>query len=269
MRLRLIYLFFILVKITNGEITNGRLSIIPEYDQNLVTILFTAQRGIKDQKSPIYFSVPDDVDSVSKIETLPNNQINFYVIPTKTIDGKTWVEISPDLVEFAYLINSSPFLKPGPREFEYNLSFSQQVTNLNLEIQKPLAAEKFRYIGFDGQKSSDSNGQTTYFVELDNIPTGSSRLIKISYENPLGITTRDALQELMSISEQKKLPQNPVKQIRRHKLYIWEPLFALGVLSVIIAIVIMNSSVQSLNCSNCEQKLNSNDKYCPKCGEKI
>ena len=153
--------------------------------------------------------------------------------------------------------------------FEYNLSFSQQVTNLNLEIQKPLAAEKFRYIGFDGQKSSDSNGQTTYFVELDNIPTGSSRLIKISYENPLGITTRDALQELMSISEQKKLPQNPVKQIRRHKLYIWEPLFALGVLSVIIAIVIMNSSVQSLNCSNCEQKLNSNDKYCPKCGEKI
>lgn len=269
MRLCLIYLCFVLFHITNGEITDGRLSILPEYDQNVVTILFTAKRGIENAKSSLYFSVPDDVDTVSEIETLPDNNINFNVVSTKNINGKKWVEISDDLIEFAYMIHSSPFPKPGQREFKYNLSFSQEVTNLNLEIQQPLAAEKFRYKGFDGQESRDSNGQISYSAKLENIPNGSNRFITISYVNPLGLTTRNVLKELMSLSQQKEIRQEPVKKIRRHKLYIWEPLFALGVLILITAIVMMNTTVKSLNCSNCEQKLNSNDKYCPKCGEKI
>ena len=255
-----------------GGISHGRLSIIPEYDQNMVTILFSAHRSEEDAQSSFLFSVPSDVDSVSQIETLPDGDLNFIRLPALEKDGMKWVEVPQKLIEFAFMINCSPFPIPGPRTFEYNLSFSQTVQNLNLEIQEPLAAEKFVYDGFVGKSSTDAHGQTTHAVELNSISAKSKRFFSFSYLNPRGLTTRSALAELMTLSQQEGRPVQPMKKIKRHKLYIWEPLAALGVVTLITAIIMMvfqNGKNNSLTCTHCGLKLNSGDKFCPGCGEKI
>lgn len=258
------------VGLLNADLSHGRMSIIPEYDQNMVTILFSGHRADSLNNLPFLFSVPDDVDSVSLIKTKADGNLDFIIVTTEKKKGQKWVSVPETLVEFAFMINSSKFPNPGERQFEYRLSFSEIITHLNLEIQEPIAAENFSYSGFLGESSKDPHGQITHSIQWDLIEMDKINTISFSYLNPRGLTTRSALTELMAISQQKDKPVIKPKKIKRYKLYIWEPLIALGVVSIFIALVLMYSKNQTPNllCSFCGQKINPSDKFCPKCGEK-
>jgi hypothetical protein len=255
-----------------GDLSHGRMSIIPEYDQNNVTILFSGHRLDETQKMPFYFTVPLDVDSVSLIKTNTNGELDFVLIPTRLIKDLKWVEVSPDLNEFAFMINSTKFTEPGNRHFEYSLSFSEVIGEFNLEIQEPLPAENFEYSGFQGEKEQDAHGQTTHSIQWQNILENETKLISISYSNSRGLTTRSALAELMTLSQKEDLPnKQPINKIKRHKLYIWEPLIALAVVTLFIVIIMMvyqNGKTNSLTCHNCGQKRTRLDNFCSGCGEK-
>ena len=274
MRFSTFIIFILGVVNLKGDLSHGRMSIIPEYDQNNVTILFSGHRADDTQKTAFLFTVPLDVDSVSLIKSNSNGEIDFIPIPAQLIKDLKWVEVSPDLNEFAFMINSTKFPKPGNRHFEYYLSFSEMIGEFNFEIQEPLPAENFKYSGFQGEKTQDAHGQTTHSIQWKNILENETKLISISYSNSRGLTTRSALAELMTLSQQgAPLDEQPInKKIKRHKLYIWEPLVALLVVTLFIAIIMMvyqNGKTNSLTCHNCGQKRTRLDNFCSGCGEKF
>ena len=274
MRFSTFIIFILGVVNLKGDLSHGRMSIIPEYDQNNVTILFSGHRAENTQKTAFLFTVPLDVDSVSLIKSNSNGEIDFIPIPAQLIKDLKWVEVSPDLNEFAFMINSTKFPKPGNRHFEYYLSFSEMIGEFNFEIQEPLPAENFDYSGFQGEKKEDAHGQTTHSIQWKNILENETKLISISYSNSRGLTTRSALAELMTLSQQDAPPdEQPInKKIKRHKLYIWEPLVALLVVTLFIAIIMMvyqNGKTNSLTCHNCGQKRTRLDNFCSGCGEKF
>jgi len=274
MRFSTFIIFTLGVVNLKGDLSHGRMSIIPEYDQNNVTILFSGHRAENTQKTAFLFTVPLDVDSVSLIKSNSNGEIDFIPIPAQLIKDLKWVEVSPDLNEFAFMINSKKFPKPGNRHFEYYLSFSEMIGEFNFEIQEPLPAENFKYSGFQGEKTQDAHGQTNHSIQWKNILENETKLISISYSNSRGLTTRSALAELMTLSQQDAPPdEQPInKKIKRHKLYIWEPLVALLVVTLFIAIIMMvyqNGKTNSLTCHNCGQKRTRLDNFCSGCGEKF
>ena len=79
------------------------MSIIPEYDQNNVTILFSGHRADDTQKTAFLFTVPSDVDSVSLIKSNSDGELDFVLIPARLIEDLKWVEVAPDLNEFAFV----------------------------------------------------------------------------------------------------------------------------------------------------------------------
>ena len=272
MRFSTFILFILGVVNIKGDLSHGRMSIIPEYDQNNVTILFSGHRADDTPKIAFLFTVPLDVDSVSLIKSNANGELDFVLIPARLIKDLKWVEVSPDLNEFAFMINSTKFSKPGNRHFEYSLSFSEMIGEFNFEIQEPLPAENFEYSGFQGEKKQDAHGQTIHSIQWKNILENETKLISISYSNSRGLTTRSALAELMTLSQKEGIPKQPINKIKRHKLYIWEPLVALLVVTLFIAIIMMvyqNGKTNSLTCHNCGQKRTRLDNFCSGCGEKF
>ena len=109
MKISTITLLLIGVVSLKGDLKHGRMSIIPEYDQNLVTILFSGHRLDSESTVPFQFTVPDDVDSVSFIQNKSGGELDFIQIPTQLINNQKWVEVSSTLPEFAFMINSTEF----------------------------------------------------------------------------------------------------------------------------------------------------------------
>ena len=272
MRFSTVILFIIGVVNLKGDLSHGRMSIIPEYDQNNVTILFSGHRADDTKKTAFLFTVPLDVDSVSLIKSNANGELDFVLIPARLIKDLKWVEVAPDLNEFAFMINSTNFPKPGERYFQYELSFSEMIGEFNFEIQEPLPAENFEYSGFNGEKTQDAHGQTSHSIQWKNIVENETKLISISYSNSHGLTTRSALAELMTSLQKEGLPKQPIKKIKRHKIYNWEPLVALLVVTLFIAIIMIvyqNDKTNALTCLNCGQKRTRLDNFCSGCGEKF
>jgi len=262
---------FVLCKTLIGDMGNGRMSIIPEYDQNHITILFSAVVLDTSIQNEISFSIPNDVDSVAYIKKKDNGELQFIFQPTYKKDGLNWAQITTENNEFAFMINTKKFSNLVNRSFSYVISFSHPFRDLLLEIQEPLAAEDFSYSGFNGEKNIDENGISTYTTSLVDIAPNDYKLITLSYNNKLEKTTQSILSELSLNSEEHLKPESS-KKINRHKLYIWEPIIVLGVITLftmLIMIFFENNSSELYYCSNCLQKMHHKNNFCPKCGEKI
>ena len=72
-------LFFIISLINGDEINNVRMSIVPEYEQNLTTILLSIERINIDKENDFSFTLPNDVDSVFIIDKT-NDKLVFNTI---------------------------------------------------------------------------------------------------------------------------------------------------------------------------------------------
>ena len=70
-------LFFIISLINGDEINNVRMSIVPEYEQNLTTILLSIERINIDKENDFSFTLPNDVDSVFIIDIKNIKLIGF------------------------------------------------------------------------------------------------------------------------------------------------------------------------------------------------
>lgn len=252
-----------------GNLKHGRLSIIPEYDRNAVTVLISGHKVEATQSMMI--SLPTDVDSVSLIQSEANGDLSFQALPIISENNQKWVKTPTDKSDFAIMILTVPFKGPGHRHFDYDIQFSSLVESIDIEVQEPMAATSFKLKGIQGDPIQDPHGQTTHQTQLSQLNPDSKISIQLEYENPQGKTTRELLQEMMNMSQNAPTNRQPPQEIKRHKLYVWEPLIAVGVLTVLVIIFMkMNqtTSQNSITCNNCGQRLKSSDNFCSTCGDK-
>ena len=246
MRDKTMWRYFIILMVSTqlfGELNHGRLSIIPEYDRNAVTILISGHK--KDASNSFLLSLPADVDSVSLIQSKAQGELAFISLPIITKGSINWVETPTDKSDFAIMVLTKPFKSAGHRHFDYDLQFSTTVETIDIEVQEPMGATSFNLSGFDGEKTQDPHGQTTHQALLTQVASGNIIPIRLEYENPQGKTTRDILQEMMSMSQQQQSkPIQPNQKVKRHQLYVWEPLMAVGVLTLLIILVMKINSAK-------------------------
>ena len=143
--------------------------------------------------------------------------------------------------------------------------------NLLLEIQQPLGSQNFLHSESEATVDSDQHGLRSYTIELSNFPLNKPRNIWIKYDNPDSFTSLTLLSKMMSDTNEDERKGRPTKNILRHKLYIWEPLVAIAVVTIIIAavLILLKDKKKTNACPKCSQFIFRGQKFCPNCGNKV
>ena len=162
------------------------MSIVPEYEQNLTTILFSIQRINIDKQNDFSFTLPNDVDSVFIIDKTNDGKLVFNAI----LHDKTKKEITVlPKEDVALMIKTKKYVQASRRYFNYNLSFSSNISTLDIELKEPLMIKDFSYSGIDGKLEIDDFGQRSYRQIKENINEGEVENISFDYFNKTGATT--------------------------------------------------------------------------------
>ena len=261
-----IIFFFIISLIKGEEINNVRMSIVPEYEQNLTTILLSIERINIDKENDFSLTLPNDVDSVFIIEKTNDGKLIFKDISyDKT---KNEITVLPKR-EIALMIKTKKYVQASRRYFNYNLSFSKKISTLDIELSEPLMIKDFSHSGIDGKLEIDDFGQRSYRQIKENINAGKVENISFDYFNKTGATTITIID---SIINSPNLDEGTFKQkIKRYKIYVWETLIVLSLICTFVLIIILNlkNERKIIKCHKCNQKLNFDDLFCSKCGEKL
>ena len=263
------YLFLIISHLFGMD--NGRLSIIPEYDYNGVTILFSGQRDSIDIGRLQSMTVPANTDSVFLIITDDDKNIYFEQYDIISRNGYDWIDFPSETGRYSFMMKTGPFIGPESRNFNYDLIFSFFVKNLLLEIQQPLGSQNFLHSESEATVDSDQHGLRSYTIELSNIPLNKPRNIWIRYDNPDAFTSLTLLSKMMSDTNEDERKGQPAKNIIRYKLYVWEPLLAIAVVTIIIAaiLILLKDQKKTNACPKCTQLIFRGQKFCPNCGNKV
>ena len=102
-----------------------------------------------------------------------------------------------------------------------------------------ISCKNFSYSGFFGKESEDSEGIISHKTILRDIPANLERKIRLSYQNNSGLNTNQILGE--KIIEKGKSDNKAIgnkKKIKRHKLYTWEPILTLIVITIIAYFIV-------------------------------
>ena len=268
------YYLIIIILVTNfakSEENFVRMSIVPEYEQNLVTTLFSFNRIIKDESQILSFTLPDDIDSVYLINRSSNNQLGFTSVNFYMKDGFNWVDVPNTDPENAYMITSKKYQQKGIRDFNYQLMFSEKIEQIDIELEEPLVAEKFRYNGIDWEDSINEKGQKIYKNTYISILKDQPLNLFFEYINVKGNTSKSILEETLnspSVNNLKLTERR--KTVSRYNLYIWESLLALFIITVLIILILItiNNRNNMLKCKKCGLFIKKDDLFCSKCGEK-
>ena len=250
---------------------NGRLSIIPEYDYNGVTILFSGERDSTDIGRLCSVTVPANTDSVFFIITDDDKNIYFEQYDIIDRNGYGWIDFPPEIGRYSFMMKTRPFIGFENRNFNYDLIFSFFVKNLLLEIQQPLGSRNFLHSESEAIVDSDQHGLRSYTIELSNIPLNKARNIWIKYDNPDALTSLTLLSKMISGNNEDQRTGQPIKNILRYRLYIWEPLLAIAVVTIIITagLILLKDKIKTNACSICSQLILKGQKFCPNCGNKV
>jgi hypothetical protein len=266
----LIIIFF-LINFLKSEEYYVRVSIIPEYEQNLVTVLMSYDRLNNVNSDVLSFTVPNKTDSVYIINRGMKNQLGFNSVNYYNMNGYKWVDISNIEKENAYMIITNKYEVKGRRQFNYQLLFSEQIKQIDIELQEPLVAENFNYTGFKGEKLTNNKGQNSYKKTLFDFPKNQSLNLFFEYINNSGNTTKTELNKssISSDNNKPKFSKNRQK-INRYSLYTFETLLALFIITalIVLIILILNNRGSILKCTKCGHNIIVNDLFCSKCGEK-
>ncbi|MFL3009111.1 MAG: zinc ribbon domain-containing protein [Candidatus Neomarinimicrobiota bacterium] len=169
------------------------------------------------------------------------------------------------------MIITNKYKLKGKREFDYKLLFSEKIKQIDLELEEPLAAENFKYLGFEGDTSTNSKGQISYKTTIFDFLKSQSINLSFEYINNSGNTTKVELNKtLVSPQKNKKNLPNNRQKVNRYNLYTLETLLALFIVTfLIISILLLFYNRDSaLKCTKCGHNLKVNDLFCSKCGEK-
>ena len=167
------------------------------------------------------------------------------------------------------MIKTKKYVQASRRYFNYNLSFSTNISTLDIELKEPLMIKDFSHSGIDGKLEIDDFGQRSYRQIKENINEDEVENISFDYYNKTGATTITIID---SIINSPNLDEGNLKQkIKRYKTYVWETLIVLFLICIFVLIIILNlkNERKIIKCHKCNQKLNFDDLFCSKCGEKL
>ena len=268
---QILIIIFFLINFAKSEEYYVRVSVIPEYEQNLVTVLMSFDRESDDNVNTLSFTLPNNTDSVYIINRGINNQLGFNSVNYYEKDDYKWVDIPNLEKENAYMIITNKYKLKGKREFDYKLLFSEKIKQIDLELQEPLAAENFKYLGFEGDTSTNSKGQISYKTTIFDFLKSQSINLSFEYINNSGNTTKAELNKtLVSTQKNKKNLPNNRQKVNRYNLYTLETLLALFIVTFLIISILLlfYNRDNALKCTKCGYNLKVNDLFCSKCGEK-
>tara|TARA_B100001250_G_scaffold413954_1_gene449940 strand:+ start:1584 stop:2396 length:813 start_codon:yes stop_codon:yes gene_type:complete len=267
---QILLIIFFLTNFVKSEEYYVRVSIIPEYEQNFVTVLMSYDRLSEVSTNVLSFTVPNKTDSVYIIDRSMNKQLGFTSVNYYKKDGYKWVDISNIEKQNAFMIITNKYEIKGERDFNYQLLFSEKIKQIDIELQEPLAAENFNYSGFKGEKLTNK-GQNSYKKTLFDFPKYQSLDLFFEYINDSGNTTKTELNKTSIFSENNKQKSSKNRQkINRYKLYTLETHLALFIItSLIVSIILFLNNRESISkCKKCNYDVKVNDLFCSKCGEK-
>lgn len=246
-------------------INNARISIMPEYNFKGITILFQAENETFLEDSSL-FSLPNTADSVFRIIYDQNNIMELKKKKITSLENRKWITLPSDSGVFAFMIKTQVFKENIKREFKYDIIFTNNVSNLSVEVQKPLRAKNFLLLNEEFEFEKNSNGTSSHFFYFDSITMGSGKKVFFEY------TKDSALENIQNENNDSGIPNENIlkEEPLRHRLYIWEPIIALSVLSIVVLLISLISNLKILDyCKSCNIKINTKDKFCKKCGEEI
>ena len=268
---QILIIIFFLINFAKSEEYYVRVSVIPEYEQNLVTVLMSFDKKSDANVNTLSFTLPNKTDSVYIINRGIKNQLGFNSVNYYEKDDYKWVDIPNLEKENAYMIITNKYKLKGKREFNYKLLFSEKIKQIDLELQEPLAAENFKYLGFKGDSSTNSKGQTSYRTTIFDFLKSQSINLSFEYINNSGNTTKTELNKTLVSSQKNKknLPKNRQK-VSRYTLYTLETLLALFIVTFLIISILLFLYKREgvLKCTKCGHNLKVNNLFCSKCGEK-
>ena len=222
------------------------------------------------------FYVSGDVDTPSIEEMNFSKEGRFSYINKKVNDKKFRIFVFYDL-------DKNGTKRTGKFDFQLN----HPVDDAHIVVQEPLVSNNFIFSEQNHEDFKDQHGINFKRIHVNNYASNFIKSVSFTYDNPTQDISMNALQKGAQNSQNADSPQN-AKPIR-HTLPLWQPLVALGVVSVVVGGMFYRqiSSEASLKeqkskpenskpakskgkfCTECGNKILPMNKFCANCGAKL
>lgn len=251
----------------------ARVSIVPEYEMNNFVLFISGSTDSLGMDGPLQFTIPAETDSLMQIIFKGENDVDITKYPFEKRNNKGWVQLDAIKGQFAFMAVTSHIHAPGKRDYSYPMEFNQPIHTLTLEIQEPPMATQFHSSEIDAEIENDPHGQKIHRINIHKYVPNTTKTIHVSYVNERGITTKEMLQEMMgNPSSGTQNIEAPFREpIKRHSLYLWQPIVIVLSLGFIIGFLFINQKNinESLKCPSCNNPISRDDSFCSHCGEKL
>ena len=164
------------------------------------------------------------------------------------------------------------------RSGDFNFQVNHSIDDAHIVVQEPLVANNFIFSEQNHEDFKDQHGINFKRIHLRGYIANSAKNITFTYDNPTQDISINALQKGAQAPQNVSTPQNtgPI----RHKLPLWQPLAALGVVSIVIGGMFyrqMSTESSAPNpaqpkgkfCTECGNKILPKNKFCSNCGAKV
>ena len=217
------------------------------------------------------FYVSGDVDKPSIEEINLSNEGNMSFINKRISDKKFRIFIFYDL-------EKNGTQRSGGFDFQLN----HPVDDAHIVVQEPLVSNNFIFSEKNHEDFKDQHGINFKRIHVNNYAENAIKSVTFTYDNPTQDISINSLQKGAQSTQALAAPQN-TKPIR-HTLPLWQPLVALGLVSVVVGgmfyrQISTESSIQEpiskttkskgKFCTECGNKILPKNKFCANCGAKI
>tara|TARA_Y100000746_G_scaffold73618_1_gene61733 strand:- start:3444 stop:4286 length:843 start_codon:yes stop_codon:yes gene_type:complete len=213
------------------------------------------------------FYVSGDSDSPEVVETNIYKENGFAYIDKEITDKKFRIFIF-------YGLSKNGTRRSG----DFNFQVNHSIDDAHIVVQEPLVANNFIFSEQNHEDFKDQHGINFKRIHLRGYIANSAKNITFTYDNPTQDISINVLQKGAQAPQNVSTPQNtgPI----RHKLPLWQPLAALGVVSIVIGGMFyrqVSTESSAPNpaqpkgkfCTECGNKILPKNKFCSNCGAKV
>lgn len=168
----------------------------PEYDAPEMLVIY---RGVLAADTvlpvPLEIRIPASIGQPTAVAYADESGQTFNQPYTTRVEGESLVvELELDSLGFQ-LEYYAPLTidSAGQRSFTFDYTADHPVEDLRLEAQVPFAADGYALEPDSGASAQDAGSLTYYRVAAGSLVQGETRTWTITYANPGGVLTRDAL----------------------------------------------------------------------------
>ena len=275
--LQLIFSCFFAISAQNSPFKSFDVVIYPEYYFSGVMAEVEAEVFEASLPLKLKFQVPSNTDSVFYVsgnsDTPEVEEANF-----SNEDGAAFLYKEITDKKFRIFVFYGLNKDGTRRSGDFNFQVNHSIDDAHIVVQEPLVANNFYFSESNHEEFKDQHGINFKRIHVNNYVSNSVKSITFNYDNPTQDISISSLQKNAPNPQNLSVPQNtsPI----RHKLPLWQPLVALGFVSVVVGGMFyrqMNSETDKPEqprakgkfCTECGSKINPKNKFCPNCGEKI